>query len=254
MRRGRWLCAMLLGATTVRAAADVTIAAAADLKFALEEVLVGYPQEHGDRVRATYGSSGNFYAQLIQGAPFAIFMAADETLVQRLAAQGLTRDDGDLYALGRIVLFAPTAAPFSADPEFTDLRRALAAGHIGKFAIANPDHAPYGRAAREALTAVGLWAALEPHLVRGDNVAQAAQFAVSGAAQGGIFALSLALAPAFANAGHYALIPAALHQPLRQRMVLMLAADSAATAVYQYLKAPAARAVLRRYGFTVPDE
>lgn len=254
MGLGRWVCALLLGATTVRAAADVTIAAAADLKFALEEVLAGYQQQHAEPVRATYGSSGNFYVQLTQGAPFAIFMAADETLIQRLAAQGLTRDDGDLYALGRIVLFAPNAAPFSADPEFTDLRRALAAGHIGKFAIANPDHAPYGRAAREALTAAGLWTALEPHLVRGDNVAQTAQFAVSGAAQGGIFALSLALAPVFANAGHYALIPAALHQPLRQRMVLMHAADSAATAVYQYLKSPAARAVLRRYGFTVPDE
>ena len=237
----------------VQANGPPTIAAAADLQFALEEVLAAYPSPPGEAPQVTYGSSGNFYSQISQGAPFAIFMSADEGLVQRLAAQQLTRDAGDLYAIGRIVLFAAPNAPFRVDPELADLKSAVAAGRIEKFAIANPEHAPYGRAAREVLIASGIWNAIEAHLVRGDNVTQAAQFAVSGAAQGGIFALSLALAPSFSKAGHYVMLPASLHQPLRQRMVLLRGADAAAVKLYEFLRSSAARAILRRYGFTLPD-
>lgn len=250
----RWL--LLAGCVWSGAlhAAPPTIAAAADLKFALDEVLAGYRAAGGGEVQATYGSSGNFYTQLRHGAPFAIFMSADESLVQKLAGEGLTRDAGHLYAVGRLVLFAPRGAPFTPDAACDDLRRALAAGRIDKFAIANPEHAPYGRAAQDALTALGVWAALEPHLVRGDNVAQAAQFTLSGAAQGGVFALSLALVPAFTAAGTYVLLPASLHAPLRQRMVLMRGANADAEALYAYLRSPAAQAVFARYGFTVPAD
>ena len=247
-----WLA--LIASSASSAAGLPSIAAAADLHYALDEVVAAYQRESGVTARVTYGSSGNFFTQLQQGAPFDIFMSADEALVQKLAVQELTRDAGALYAIGRIVLFVPRGSAIALDKKFADLRRALDDSRLSKFAIANPAHAPYGRAAREALQTAGLWQAMTPHLVLGENVAQAAQFARSGAAQAGIFALSLALAPPFEGAGSYILIDASQHQPLRQRMVLMRGAGQAATRLYAYLKSPLARAVLRRYGFTVPDE
>ncbi|MEP7057975.1 MAG: molybdate ABC transporter substrate-binding protein [Caldimonas sp.] len=231
-----------------------TIAAASDLKFALDEVLALYTVQTGRRARVTYGSSGNFQAQIRQGAPFDLFLSADEAFVFQLADAGLTRDRGALYATGRIVLFAPRGSPLVPDDALADLGRALQDGRVVKFAIANPEHAPYGLAAREALTAKGLWSAIYPKLVLGENVSQAAQFALSGSAQGGIFALSLALSPAFAEAGRHVVIPESLHRPLRQRMVLTRRAGMAAAALYDYLQQPVARAVLKRYGFALPGE
>lgn len=251
----RWLlaAAALLAPFSALAEAPISVAAAADLQYALDEILAAYGQQQGQGPRVTYGSSGNFFTQLSQGAPFDIFLSADEALVNKLAAQGLTRDQGDLYALGRVVLFVPRGVAIAVDGEFADVRRALTDGRLQKFAIANPEHAPYGRAARESLEASGLWDSVTPHLVLGENVAQAAQFARSGAAQAGIFALSLALAPPFKDAGSYIVIDSKRHAPLRQRMVLMRGAGAAAQALYEYLKSPAARAVFDRYGFTLPD-
>ena len=245
------LCVAVLG--VVHAQEAVTVAAASDLKFALDEVLLQYKATNPVPVRVTYGSSGNFFSQIGQGAPFDLFLSADEDLVLQLADKGLTVDKGALYATGRIVLFVPNGSPITPDVQLSDLGRALSDGRLIKFAIANPEHAPYGRAAKEALTASKLWSAIEPKLVLGENVSQAAQFAVSGSTQGGIFAYSLALAPAFASAGKYVLIPDSLHSPLRQRMVLTKRAGSASQALYAYLQQPAARAVLKKYGFVLPE-
>jgi molybdate transport system substrate-binding protein len=130
----------------------------------------------------------------------------------------------------------------------------LADGRIQHFAIANPEHAPYGRAAEQALRTQGLWEAIQPKLVLGENVSQAAQFATTGSAQGGILAYSLALSPTVGGLGSYVLIPAEWHEPLRQRMVLMKGAGEAAQAFYRYLQAPAARMIFRKYGFVLPGE
>jgi len=230
------------------------IAAASDLRFALDEVAAAFQQRTGRSVRVAYGSSGNFFRQIAQDAPFELFMSADEDFVFRLADQGLTPDRGVLYATGRVVLFVPAGSPVRADTGFVDLRQALADGRLRKFAIANPELAPYGRAAMQTLQAAGLWQAIEPRLVLGENVSQAAQFAVSGSAQGGMFALSLALAPAFARAGTYVLVPENLHQPLRQRMVLTRKAGGTAREFYGYLQQPAARAVFKRHGFVAPGD
>jgi len=253
LRRGLLSCVMLTVCTAAQAEAPVSVAAAADLHYALDEILAAYAATGGGSTRVTYGSSGNFFTQLKQGAPFDIFLSADEVLIARLAAEGMTRDAGDLYALGRVVLFVPRGAGIVPDAAFVDLRAALADGRLHKFAIANPEHAPYGRAARETLQSLDLWNAMTPRLVLGENVAQAAQFARSGAAQAGIFALSLALAPPFKDAGRHVVIEQQHHAPLRQRMVLMRGAGAAAQTLYAYLKSPAARAVLDRYGFTLPD-
>ena len=134
------------------------------------------------------------------------------------------------------------------------IRAALGAGSITRFAIANPEHAPYGRAAQEALRASGLWEGISPRLVLGENVSQAAQFALAGGSQGGIVAYSLVLAPALQGRGAYILLPETLHEPLRQRMVLTRRAGPVATAFYAYMQQPAAREIMRRYGFTLPGE
>jgi molybdate transport system substrate-binding protein len=230
------------------------IAAASDLQFALEEVAASFTSETGQTVNLTFGSSGNFLRQIQQGAPFQMFLSADEGFVQQLAQAGKTEDGGKLYAVGRIVLFAPKGSSLKVDAELADLRAALADGRIQKFAIANPEHAPYGRAAEEALRSRGLWNAVQPRLVLGENVSQAAQFATSGTAQGGIFAYSLALSQHVADRGTYVLIPAEWHKPLRQGMVLIKGAGATARAFYAYVQQPAARAIFRKYGFVLPGE
>ena len=170
-----------------------------------------------------------------------------------LPSAGLTRDGGALYAVGRIVLFAPTGSPMRPDEGLAGLGRLLAAGKVTRFAIANPQHAPYGRAAEAALRKAGLWADLQPRLVLGDNVSQAAQFATTGDAVGGIIAYSLALAPTLADRGTYALIPDTDHPPLRQRMVVLKRAGPGAGRFYDYLQGAPARAILQRFGFVLPQ-
>jgi molybdate transport system substrate-binding protein len=230
------------------------IAAAADLTFALEEVADLFQRQTGQRLRLVFGSSGNFARQLQQGAPFEMFLSADEGFVFQLADAGLTLDRGTLYAEGRIVIMAPHGSALKPDSQLDDLRAALADGRITRFAIASPEHAPYGRAAEQALRSRGLWEAVEPRLVLGENVSQAAQFATSGASQGGIIAYSLALAPAVSRLGSFALIPSEWHAPLLQRMVLMKHAGPVARDFYRFVQTPPARAIFRKYGFLLPGE
>ena len=246
-----------LGICPPAGAADIPpIAAAADLKFALTEVAARFEQASGRTVRISFGSSGNFTHQIEQGAPFELFLSADENFIFQLADKGLTRDRGTLYAIGRIVLFAPHGSPLQVDAGPQSLPMALASGNIHRFAIANPDHAPYGRAARAALRHLGLWAQIEPKLVFGENAAQAMQFAASGSSQGGIVPLSLSRAPQIAKLGSFALIPAEWHagEPLRQRMVLLKSAGDTARLFHDYLQQPAAREILACYGFVLPAE
>ena len=235
-------------------AARPLVAAASDLKFALDEILAAFAAETGIEARVTYGSSGNLHRQIAHGAPYELFLSADEAFVEALADRNLTQDRGELYAIGRIVLFAPHGSPLAVDPGLDGLDRYLAARPAGRIAIANPAHAPYGRAAEQALRARGLWEGALPHLLYGENVAQAAQFASSGDADGGIIAHSLAASPVLRQRGRFALIPRERHAPLRQRMVLLPRASPAAERLYRYLRTPAARAILSRHGFERPEE
>jgi len=247
------LLAMLVWGTTAVAADRPNVAAASDLKFALEEIAGEFETKTGRGVSLTFGSSGNFYRQIRQGAPFELFLSADESFVRGLVESGLTRDAGAAYGIGRLVLFAPVGSALDVAGGLEALRGALAEGRIRRFAIANPEHAPYGRAAEQVLRRVGLWSDLEPRLVLGENVSQAAQFVLSGSADGGLIAYSLALAPLLGAKGEWTLIPAELHAPLRQRMVLLEHAGATATAFYDYLQSDAGRATLERYGFTLPE-
>lgn len=235
--------------------ADVpVIAAASDLQFALQEAANDFTKRTGRAVKLSFGSSGNYRRQIAEGAPFELFLSADEAYVYALSKEGKTLDDGALYALGRIVLFVPNSSTIKADTALKDLSAALADGRLKKFAIANPEHAPYGRAAREALMHARLWDGIVPKLVLGENVSQAAQFATSGSTQGGIIAYALAISPTITARGEFVLIPAVWHQPLRQRMVLMRNAGDTAQSFYRYLQSPLAREIFKRYGFTLPGE
>lgn len=230
------------------------IAAAADLQFALEEIAGSFKRETGREVRLVFGSSGNFARQIEQGAPFQMFLSADEGFVLSLADKGLTRDQGTLYAIGRVVLFAPTGSPLAGKLTAEGLRSGISSGALKHFAIANPEHAPYGRAAQQWLEKHDLWQPIQPLLVLGENASQAAQFATSGDSQAGIIPYSLACAPQIQKMGTYLLLPAEDHQPLRQRMALLKGAGPDAERFYGYMQGTAAREVMRRYGFVLPTE
>jgi molybdate transport system substrate-binding protein len=256
VKPGCGLAAALLAAGLWSAAhaAEPLVAAASDVQFALEEIADAYAKAGGGAVRLALGSSGNFARQIRQGAPFELFLSADEDYALALARDGFARGPGALYAQGRIALLVPLGSPLKPDGTLADLKAALRDGRVRKFAIADPEHAPYGRAAEQALRRAGLWEQIRPLLVLGENVSQAAQFAASGNAEGGIVAYSLALAPRLKERTGHALIPEDRHAPLRQRMVLLRNAGPAAERFFAYLQSPPARAIFRRHGFALPGE
>lgn len=233
-------------------AESITVVAAADLKFALEEVAAGFRAAHpNDRVEVIYGSSGKFHTQIQNGAPFDLFFSADIAYPRELQRKGLTAGEPTPYAIGRIVLWSRDAR--LAKLPLKDLGAEKA---IRKFAIANPQHAPYGRRAMEALQRQGVWQAIEPRLVLGENIAHAAQFVDTGAAEAGIVALSLVQSPTMAERGAWTLIPAEWHEPLEQAYVVTRhgAGKPLAEAFARHVATPPARTILRRYGFVLPGE
>jgi molybdate transport system substrate-binding protein len=229
----------------------LTIAAAADLRFALDEIVVLFKRAHPSaQIETIYGSSGNFSTQIRQGAPYDIYFSADIAYPRALKAEGLAASEVQPYGVGHIVLWSS-----SRDASRMTLAD-LAGPAIPKIAIANPLHAPYGKRAEEALKAAGVWEQVEARLVYGENIAQTAQYVQSGNAQVGIIALSLALSPELARLGGYALIPGKLHQPLEQGFIItrraadnLLARDFAA-----FIAGKEARTVMTRYGFVLPGE
>lgn len=244
---------LAVGADIARAQSDVpTIAAASDLQFALPEVSKAFTAETGHSVEIAFGSSGNFFRQLQAGAPFQMFLSADEAFVEQLAEAGLTVGAGDLYAVGRIAIIVPHGSRLKADGTLQDLTAALREKRVERFAIANPEHAPYGRRAEEALRHAGIWEDIQGSLILGENVSQAAQFATSGGADGGIVAYSLAISPNVEKLADSALIPEDWHEPLRQRMVLLRGAGNTAQMFYAFVMSGAGRNILDRHGFALP--
>ncbi|MGB8713793.1 MAG: molybdate ABC transporter substrate-binding protein [Onishia taeanensis] len=268
----QWLLVVGLAVAPAVLANDVPrIAVASSLQFALTEIAEDFQDVSGRQVILNMGSSGNFRRQIAQGAPFELFLSANEGYVQALNEAGKTRDAGVRYARGRLVWLqrkgldgeehqkgrdsqvgeqsspgAPLAAVKAA------VRAWQSDGSRARFALANPEHAPYGVAARQALEHEGLWDASQPLQVQGENVAQAARFALSVDTRGGLVAYSLACSPSLAEKSRYVLIPEAWHAPLYQRMALLPGAGETAEAFYAYLQSPPARQVFRDFGFAVP--
>ena len=245
------LMALLLGLAAQAQAGKITIAAAADLKFAMDEIVVQFKKAHPqDSVETIYGSSGKFHTQIQQGAPFDLFFSADIAFPQALATAGLAASSAKPWAVGRIVLWSG-----SRDASKMTLAD-LAGPSVRKIAIANPKHAPYGKRAEEALRSAGLWDKLESRLVYGENIAQTAQFVQTGNADVGIIALSLALNQELASKGAYLLIDDKLHQPLEQGYIITKrAADNPlARRFADFMDSKDARATMARYGFVLPGE
>ena len=260
LRSVRWLVAslalcaanLLIAQASPPAQAPPTIAAAANLNFALREVADRFQRDEGASVELVFGASGTLTRQIRDGAPFELFLAADEEFPKQLSDAGLTRDAGSVYAVGRLAIFAPKGSPLKVDSRLEGLSRLFEAGQVTRFAIANPEVAPYGRAAEAVLRKHGMWDAIRPSLVLGDTIAQAAQFATTGNAVGGLVAYSLVLAE-LKDRGTHAVIPAADYPPLRQRMTLLKNAGPMVERFYRYLQEADARAILEKHGFAVPQ-
>lgn len=242
------------GATTQSPPTVVRVAAAADLKFAMDEIARDLESSRPDlQLEVSYGSSGMFVQQLRNGAPFDLYLSADRRYPEQLVQAGLA-DESDLftYAVGRLVVWAPSGSPVDA----RDGLDVVADPRVRKVAIANPAHAPYGVAATAAMERAGVAAAVQDKLVLGENVAQAAEFARSGNAEVGVFALSLAMSPSFEGRGVYAEVPLDSYPRIEQGGVVMAAAahPDAARAVRDHLRSERAVATLKRFGFFLPGD
>ena len=225
---------------------QLRIAAAADLKFALSELAAQYEKQTGTKIDVTYGSSGNFFSQLKNGAPFDVFFSADVEYPRELADSGLANPFTlREYAVGRIVIWSPPGATM--DPALSNWN-ALLDPTVHKIAIANPAHAPYGRAAVAALRKAGIYDKIEAKLVYGENISQAAQFVQSGNAQAGIIALSLAVSPAMQDGKRWE-VPADLYPPIRQAAVVLSAStdQSAARQFLDYVTSREGQNILAKY-------
>ena len=251
MRRFFAIILFILCAVSPVSAEEIAVAAASDLNFAIKEVIGEFEKQTGHRVKVSLGSSGNFYAQLQQGAPFDLYFSADIGYPKKLEEAGLTVS-GSLYryAVGRVVLWAPKSSPVDVSQGLTVLKEA----RVKKIAIANPKHAPYGRAAVAAMEHAQVYAEVKDRLVLGENISQAAQFIESGACDVGIIALSLALAPAMRSAGSYWEIPAEAHPPLEQGAAILKQSkhQELATSFLAFLQGPQGQEIMIRYGFTLP--
>jgi molybdate transport system substrate-binding protein len=250
---GLWvvLCAMLL---PVQAhSEDLTIAAASDLNFAFKELIGEFEKKTSVTVKLSLGSSGTFFSQIQNGAPFDLYFSADIRYPQKLEENGHAVP-GTLYryAVGRIVIWAPKSSPIPIEEKGVD---ALLDPSIRKIAIANPKHAPYGRAAVSAMEHYKIYDQVKDKLVLGENISQTAQFIESGASDIGIIALALALAPPMKSAGKYWEVPADAHPALEQGAVILKRAKNmeAAKAFVEFLKSQQGQDVMARYGFTLPD-
>jgi len=272
----------------------LAIAAASSLRPALDEVAAAFrARDGGGTVEIAYGASGNLARQVAAGAPFRAFLAADEASVLQLHAAGHAADRGRVYAHGRLALVARRGGVVvaadeasvlqlhaaghaadrgrvyahgrlalvarrggvvAADPRLEGLVAALRAGVVRRVAIANPELAPYGLAARQAMEATGAWPLAAARIALGENVAQAAQFVVAGAAEAGFAALSTALTPGLDARIDFAVVEPGLHAPIRHRMALVGAADARAGRLLDFVLGAEARAILARHGFDPPGE
>lgn len=228
-------------------AEDVKVAAASDLNFAIKEIIQQFEHDTGNKVRLTLGSSGNFYAQIVNGAPFDVFLSADMSYPKRLEKEGLAVPDSTfVYGVGAIALWVPKTSPLKLDVLGM---QALLEPSVKKIAIANPDHAPYGRAAVAAMRNAKIYDLVKNKLVLGENVSQAAQFVQSGAADIGVIALSIAASEPMLRTGISLPIPAKMYSPLEQGAVLLKRAGPGGKAFHEYLHGPEPRKILQKYGF-----
>lgn len=246
MRLRHCLAALCILAAGILHAEDIQVAVAANFAAPMQVIARNFEAETGHRLHLAFGATGKFYAQIANGAPFDVLLAADDETPARLVREGLARSGSQTpYAVGRLILWSPR--PDRVDGSGDILRR----GDFARLALANPKTAPYGAAAIEAMTSLGLLPALQGKFVLGENIAQAYQFVASGNADLGFIALSQVWANGQLTQGSGWIVPADLHQPIRQDAVVLTrtAVPTAASALLAYLKGDRARAVIKTYGY-----
>ena len=234
------------------AAQDSPVAAAASLRVALDEIAALFEKKNGSKIKISYGATGNLVRQIEEGAPFELFLAADEASVARLEKNGKTEGATAALVDGRLAVVAPAGGAVKVDADLAGLKQALADGTVKHISIANPELAPYGKAAREALQKAGLWDQVQPLLVQGENIGQAAQYVTTGAAEVGLVAQSLLFAPDVASKVTQAPVNPSLYNPIRQGMALLKNASASTKAFHAFLKTPEASAVFEKNGFNIP--
>lgn len=247
------LCSAIFAGAGSGPAQPLTIAAASDLQWVLKETATRFEAKTGVPVTLSFGSSGNFYSQIENGAPYDLFFSADVEYAKKLAENNFAEPGSLLqYATGKIVLWVPNDSPL----ELSKGLEALRNPSIRKLAIANPAHAPYGRAAEMALKKSGLWEIVSTKIVQGENISQTAQLVQSGNADAGILALSLVVAPTMKAQGRYFVIPPELYSPLQQACVVLKTSPHKAEArqFVEFLKTAEIRRLFEQYGFSVPGE
>jgi molybdate transport system substrate-binding protein len=229
-----------------------TIAASSDLQPLMAEIVGGFEAETQLKLRVALGTASSFYSQILEGAPFEMFLSYDEELVTKLADAGRTEGRGDVYAIGRLAFYVPSGSPLKADNFLGDIRSALRDGRLQRFAIADPEADSYGRLAEGALRRKLVWEEIQPLLEIGGDVTQVAQIAIGGTVQGGLVAYSQAEQLMIARGGRCSLVSDTLSPPLRTRMVLLKNADDTTRRFYRYMLSDRAKTTLKRYGFLIP--
>ncbi|WP_114638363.1 molybdate ABC transporter substrate-binding protein [Polynucleobacter necessarius] len=238
------LCANLAIAQTT------TVAVAANMKDAFTEVVSAFKEGGKAEMRVVYGSSGNFATQIMNGAPFNLFIAADERFPLELYKNGKAVNEGVVYAIGKLAIISKTSSGIALVESKVDIAKAIA--RANKVAIAKPELAPYGKAAVEYLKAEGLWDQAKDRLVYGDNIGVATTYVVTGAADIGFTALSLAKSPDVSKETSFIVLNSNSYEPIKQRMVLIKGAPAEAVDLYQFMQSAQAKSILRKYGYTTP--
>jgi molybdate transport system substrate-binding protein len=231
-------------------AQQATIAVAANMKDAFTEINTAFKAAGNPDIRIVYGSSGNFTAQIMNGAPFNLFISADEHFPIELFRRGKAIDQGVVYATGKLAIISKKSAGISLTDSKSELIKVISKAN--KIAIAKPELAPYGKAAIEYLKAEGLWDIAKDKLIYGDNIGITTMYVVTGAADLGFTALSLAKSAEVAKDTNYILVNNKLYEPIKQRMVLIKGAPREATTLYQFMQSPQAKLILQKYGYSTP--
>ena len=229
-------------------AEEARIAAAASLTFVLEEIVDQFQKETGHKIKISYASSGTLTRQIEQGAPFELFLSADESYVERLNQKNLTLDQGQIYAYGQLAIIVPNNQKGST-ADLSLLGKALEEKSIKHFSIPNPELAPYGKIAKQALQRSGLWEKISPFLILGENASQAAMFMSTGSIDAALLPHSLAIILQKKNKSNLQLVSEDLYDPLSHRMVLLKQPGKLAQAFYNYLLSPAAQNIFITHGF-----
>ncbi|WP_338498170.1 molybdate ABC transporter substrate-binding protein [Delftia tsuruhatensis] len=235
----------LLGGVAAQAA-EVSVAVAANFTAPMQKIAAEFEKDTGHKALLSFGATGKFYAQIVNGAPFQILLAADDTTPGKIVKEGRGLPDSRFtYAIGQLVLWSPK-------PGYVDDKgEVLKTGDYRHIAVANPKLAPYGTAAMEVLDKLGITAQVQPRIVMGENIAQTYQFAATGNAQLGFVALSQVMENGKLREGSAWQVPAAMHEPIRQDAIVLNSGkdNEAATELMKYLRADKARAIIRSYGY-----